>query len=471
MCMVEGERRAWGLLPQEGRHPRTRPAVLELSDPLAVARYVAEQQELRATADGFTAYGGLSRGDRVLIVTDSHYDPRVCEVIATVLREKGASVDELVVDGGADREFREIDEFDAMMRRQSWRQWPRRYEGIYWVEKLAADRGYNLVIMGRGGPGTMWPTPFRYENIPWFDLRQLCEPATTFPREVNELINQKLHRVFIEQARGGRVHLTDGEGTDISWTMHDEYYGSRYLWVRPEPIWGHVLAHPTPPLIAKEDAEGVIAGTLNHFSRPFPTITTTFEGGKLVSVDGGGAYGEGWREMVEETKDVKYPCFPREGLFWLFEAAIGTNPKIRPEPPERMRWISSGGVEKERHRSGALHMGIGTIWRDETEDWAAEHEILHGHLHVHQFFATLDVTTSTGKHVGVIDQGHLLLLDDAEVRATAKKYGDPDEILAEAWTPRVPGINAPGNYEADYGRDPAPWIYSGHRDGVDEGAS
>lgn len=464
MCMFPGERNAWGLKPQRGGHPRTRQAVLELSDPLSVARFVAAQQELRATADGFPGYGSTKSGDRVLVVTDSHYDPNVAEVIATALRERGASVDHIVVESGADREFFETDEFGAMMRRESWRQWPRRYEGIYWIEQLAAQRNYDLVVMGRGGPGTMWSTPFRYENIPWFDLRQLTEPATTFPREVNEAINVKLHRVFMEQARGGTVHLTDAEGSDISWTMHEEYYGSEYLWARQEPIWGHVLAHATPPILPKEDAEGVIAGTLSHFSRPFPTIKTTYEGGRLTSVEGGGAYGDGWREMLAETEDIKYPCFPRPGLFWFFEAAIGTNPKIRPEPAERMQWISSGGVEKERHRSGALHMGIGTIWRDETEEWAAEQGILNGHLHIHQFFSTLTVHTSTGQTVNVIDEGHLLLLDDPEIREIARKYGDPENVLAEAWTPQVPGINVPGDYDDDYGKDPASWIYSGRRD-------
>lgn len=455
---------AWGVPGVGGPVPGPRRGVLDLSDPVDVARFVADQEEFRATADGFQGFGATKPGDRVLLVTDTHYDPRVTQVLSLVLRERGAFVAELVLEAGADREFTEVDEFPAMMRHVSWKQWPRRYEGVHWVERLAADRGFDLVLMGRGGPGTMWPTPFRYENVPWFTLDQLTGPSTTFPREVNELVNRKLHAVFQESARGGRVHLTDKEGTDISWTMFDEYYGNEYLWARPEPIWGHVMAHATPPIIDREDADGVIAGTLNHFSRPFPVIRTYYEGGKLVNVEGGGAYGDGWREMVEETKDVKYPCFPSKGLFWLFEAAIGTNPKVLPEPPERMRWLSSGGGEKERHRAGALHMGIGTIWRDATEDWAAEQGILNGHLHIHQFFATLTVTTRTGGTINVIDDGHLVLLDDSEVRTVAGRYGNPDEVLAESWTPSIPGINAPGDYESDYARDPADWIYSGKRD-------
>ena len=48
-------------------------------------------------------------------------------------------------------------------------------------------------------------------------------------------------------------------------------------------------------------------------------------------------------------------------------------------------------------------------------------------------------------------------LDNAEVRALASRYGDPDRILSNAWMPEVPGINAPGRYE-DYAANP--WKYA-----------
>jgi hypothetical protein len=54
---------------------------------------------------------------------------------------------------------------------------------------------------------------------------------------------------------------------------------------------------------------------------------------------------------------------------------------------------------------------------------------------------------------------HLTTLEDPDVRDVAARYGDPDQLLAEAWIPSVPGINAPGTY-AEYGRDPARWVYA-----------
>jgi len=37
----------------------------------------------------------------------------------------------------------------------------------------------------------------------------------------------------------------------------------------------------------------------------------------------------------------------------------------------------------------------------------------------------------------IVEKGHLLALDDPEVRAIAAKYGDPDELLREDWIPEV----------------------------------
>ena len=61
--------------------------------------------------------------------------------------------------------------------------------------------------------------------------------------------------------------------------------------------------------------------------------------------------------MRAATRSI--PVFRARGLFYLWEVAIGTNPKImRPSGIERH---SSGGFEWERRRSGVIHMGFGTL--------------------------------------------------------------------------------------------------------------
>lgn len=445
--------------------PDSRSGVLNLGDELEIMRFLADAPELRSSSDGMQGYNQVGSGQRVLVATDTLYDPDVAQIVAHVLRERGARVDEVVVDVGPDREFTEVDEIEVVMRKTAWRNDPRRYEGIAWVEDLGHHREYDLVVMGRGGPVNTFPTDFRYELIPWFEKRQMLEPAVVYPRELHMAINRKVHELFQVDSRGGRVRLQDAEGTDLSWPMYDEYYGpDNSYWLTDDPVWSHIMSHPSPPFIKKEDGSGIIAGTINHFSCPFPHIQLEIEGGQVVDIAGGGGYGDAWRELLNETRNIQYPGFPRPGLFYLWESAIGTNPHIRPEPVDRMQYWSSGGVEKERMRSGFIHMGLGSPWRGIAEEWAGEVGEWHGHLHVHLSFANLTIETRKGEDIPVIVNGRLVALDDPEIRHLASHVGDPDYLLDELWKPAIPGISSSGDYWEDYARDPKSYVYAGKRD-------
>jgi hypothetical protein len=215
------------------------------------------------------------------------------------------------------------------------------------------------------------------------------------------------------------------------------------------------MAHPPTPIEPDDDSTGVIAGTLNHFSRPFPRIELDVENARLTGIRGGGAYGDAWRELEAETAATEYPSFPAPGLFWLWELAIGTNPKIA--RPANIGWLSSGGFEWERRRAGIIHCGLGTRWRSSEEVWAGERRLLYGHLHVHLMAATLVVETADAV-IPIIEAGRLSAYDDPDVRDLAATFGDPDRLLADDWVPEIPGITVPGSY-ADYARDPARFIY------------
>ncbi len=437
----------------------TRPATLDISGLAPYAHFVCNEEGIRRTAVGFIGYAAVSAGDRVLIAVDSHYDPRIPEAIARALRdEKGASVDIVCVDVGPDRPFDDLDEIRVIMRREDYRANPRRYEGFPWVEDLAVQSGYKMLIHGRGGGHAADPRVQRYEFIPWQIEEQFASPATVFPRELHALINRKAWEPIWTLGRGGRVDLTDPEGTNLAYTLWEDYFGRSGTPFKETPNWGHLMAHPLPPLVELQDATGVFAGTINHFGRPFPSILLTMERGRLEKIEGGGGYGDGWRALLEESRPTQYPCFPREGLFWLWEVAIGTNPKVR--RPHNIHLLSSGGAEWERRRSGVIHIGLGTSWRSPFEDWAGQRGLLYGHLHIHLLFPTLDVTARSGQTCRIIDRGRLTALDDPEVRAVAARFGDPDDLLKEDWIPEVPGISAPGSY-ASYARDPIPWVYPG----------
>ncbi len=440
--------------------PATRaPEALGASSLESVARFVAGEREIRRTAAGFIGYGATKAGDRVLLAADTHYDERVVDAMVRALRDRGARVDVVQVDVGPDREFDDLDELRAAIRRRPWREEPRRWEGVPWVESLAERNGYDLLVHGKGGG--IPKTDHRYEAFPWLGVPHFASAATLFPRELHTKINELAWRPIWEEGASGRLHLTDPEGTDVSWDLWPEYFERPSAMFGPVPRWNHLMSHPPTPLSERESAIGVVRGTVNHFGRPFPRIAVHVDHGRVEKVEGGGKYGEAWRELLDEAKAIQYPVFPRPGLFWLWEVAIGTNPKIvRPPHIER---LSSGGFEWERRRSGMVHVGFGTQWRGEEERWAGERGIVYGHLHVHLMAATLTLSTKTGREHRILDRGRLTSLDDPAARDIAARYGEPGEVLAEEWTPEIPGITAPGSYD-EYARDPARWIYGSRRD-------
>jgi len=427
--------------------------VLDLADLLEVARHVARSEEVRRTAAGFIGYGATKPGDRVLIGVDTQTDPAITGAVATALRELGARVDVVVAETDADREFDDQDEIRVAIRRQPWVENPRRWEGTPWIEELARTNGYDLLIHGKGG--AIPKVSHRYEGFPWVVQSHFDAASNIFPRALHRLINERTWSRITDHA-GSRLQLTDPEGTNLTLTIleaplrdttrHD--YGM-------SPKWGHLMAHPPTPIEPNDDSTGVIAGTINHFSRPFPRIEVDVENARMTGIRGGGAYGDAWGELEAESKDTQYPSFPAPGLFWLWELAIGTNPKI--SRPSNIECLSSGGFEWERRRAGYIHCGLGTRWRSSEEVWAGERRILYGHLHVHLLAPTLVVEAPDGD-VPVIEGGRLSCYDDPEVRDLAAQFGDPDALLHDDWVPDIPGITVPGDYEA-YARNPIPWVY------------
>jgi hypothetical protein len=426
--------------------------VIGLDDLLVVARQIARQEEVRRTAAGFIGYGATKPGDRVLIGVDSHTAPDITHAVAAALREMGASVDIVIAQVEADREFDDLDEIRVAMRRQPWTENPRRWEGLPWVEELARTRGYDLLIHGKGG--AIPRVSHRYEGFPWVVKDHFDAAPNLYPRDLHRLINERTWARITEN-QGARLLLTDPEGTHVTLTILEKPFRDGRHDYGLTPKWGHLMAHPPTPIEPYDDTTGVIAGTLSHFSRPFPRIEVQLENARMVAVRGGGAYGDAWRELEDESNDTQYPSFPGPGLFWLWEIAIGTNPKIA--RPSNIRYLSSGGFEWERRRAGVIHCGIGTRWRSSEEVWAGEHHLLYGHLHVHLMAATM-VVQAAGREIPVIENGRLSAYDDPEVRDLASRYGDPDELLRDDWIPEIPGITSPGSYE-DYARDPARWVY------------
>lgn len=408
---------------------------------------------------GFVGYAGLGEGDRVLLVATDDYDEGVVRAVRTALREAGAEVDLYRRHTPPDRPLRETDEVAVIVRREPFGEYdqpaahPRRYDygPEQWLLEHADRADYDAMIQGFAGP--MPATPFRLEAFPWQTADGFASRATTYPPALHRTIAAVAWRPIWSNP-GATVHLTDPEGTDLTYTLAEEYHERDHPVFSEEPVYGHLMGHSPPPILPVEDASGVVAGTTSHFNRPFPRIELTVEEGRVTAVEGGGDYGDQWRDLLEETRDVQYPGFPCPGLFHLWEVAIGTNPWVHRPRDALLR--SGGGMEPERNRSGVIHLGFGTAWGSPGERWAGERGHPYGHLHVHLLFPTFEVHADGAVHT-VVEDGRLTALDHPEVRETAAEFGDPEDLLTERWIPAIPGVNAPGEYEA-YAADPAPFV-------------
>jgi hypothetical protein len=205
--------------------------------------------------------------------------------------------------------------------------------------------------------------------------------------------------------------------------------------------------------------QGIIASTSNHTGF-YPHLRSYLEDGVVVRIEGSGTYAELLRLVLAQTRNIQYPVYPLPGFFYLSEAALGTNPKSfrGRDIFEAYKWMPNVG---ERNRSGVIHWGFGIhITEPGLLKWAEDRNLPHEHAwHQHTLFPTYSLKLrKSGEWVKIIDRGHLCSLDDPAVRALAATHGDPDQILSEEWVPAIPGINYPGDYMNDYGRDPSTWI-------------
>lgn len=409
-------------------------------------------------------------GSKVLLIALTDFNPQIIQEYADCLKECGAKVDEILIDSSQTLPPEEVASLEAasiepvgdrelIYTRMTNLMSPKT------VAEVVEREGYDLVVSGTAGP--LPPVPFRWTRTEYISQEEFASPQIEFPFELQSVIDEK---VYEQIGKCEKVSITDPEGTDISFT---NYHDGRPLAVAHEygkPInFGHG---------GKEDCTGVIAGTLNHLGA-FPHCRVHVKDSLVVKVEGGGRYGDLWREKLEKYNQVDYPEFPlrtsaslketvvdkrvrmdRPGFFWYWECAIGTIPGVFRLQNEGLMKCFANFLH-DRKRAGYLHHGFGGS--NSSAPYLMKAGLPWTHVHIHNMFATYKGELADGSTVAVIDRGHLTALDDPDVRTAAVKFGDPDKLLREVWIPAVPGINIKGDYLRDYAADPSGWIQSDAR--------
>lgn len=371
---------------------------------------------------------------------------------------------------------------------QQWRKLE--VEGLGAIIRAYLDKNPSIkgVYWGKPGGGfyqrSLAPLQKKFLGRCSFTTRwEILSQVSSFPADLWALIEQK---TLAPIAAIDRVHITDPEGTDIGWDVSAEM---ARRWAEGAYWRGHLLMYPDsatgqygikfsdypnryPDWIPRSPtarAEGVVAGA-NGSGGFWPHMAIHFKNGYITQVQGGGHYGEVIREFLRYPgiNTTVYPNYDTPGYWHLWEVALGTEPKYFRNPVDMYGGGTAGiyCLTYERYRSGVFHWGLGNELASDPgagtaakwDKFCADHKLPSGHdFHVQNYFTTYRARLrGSGTWINLVDKGHLTALDDPEVRALAKKYGNPDEVLAEAWIPDVPGINAPGSY-ADYARNPWPY--------------
>jgi len=409
---------------------------------------------------GLNAGWDLKPGERVLLRVDNWHDPMVIEACEKILQKYNTVYEVLHADKGPIPRWKGHDEVEYYLyRTKELAEWMETWE------QMEKERKYDKILWGYGGP-VLRADHIKIQRMPFITPEMTASPAHTMPYEIIDAID-KWTWDRIRNAR--RIRITDPEGTDITYTNHDEYYDSKREFYHPdlvERFWknnpefgktylpGHITGRPWM-YIPKEDAYGVIAGTTNHIG-PVPWTQLKVVDGKITEINEGGEFGEKLRKLKEQTDHLQYPGFPDKGLFRWWEASIGTNPHIhRPRRNFLNGWVN---CLYERVRSGVIHMGFGTIISSSTEVEAAKLGLPVGHWHIHLYFPTVTCEMIGGGTETLIRDGRLLALDDPDIQKIAAKYEYGELWLQESWIPAVPGINMIGDYWKHYAEDPEKWV-------------
>jgi hypothetical protein len=361
----------------------------------------------------------VQKGQRVLFINDTTADQLVVEALSIAMRERGAHVDVITLEG-----FRNLkDPVDMLDNMFSNNWYPQ------WAWSAANDADIVLFTAFLKAPHTPVPElprkPQTYNLEITADL--MLSEHERFPVEIRDTIDEV---AFEKLVNCTEVKWTDLEGTEITMRPTAEEWQrdiDRQLKRTGIPYHQGHLMLPAPC----QSMSGVFVTSSITFGGPIPRTEIFIEKGRVVKVEGGGKFGERLRESFEKYAHITGKSCPGPGVNWITTIGICTNPKAQRSPFfEELEGSARVYAWTFGHRrSGVFHSSIGEGMI------SPAYKVIR---HMDTYFNTL--VTDKG---AVVENGRLLAMEDPRVRQVASKYGDPDQLLTEIWIPAVAGVNSP----------------------------
>ena len=366
---------------------------------------------------------GLKPGERVLMITDSTINPIMEQGFQEAIRDAGGHVDIVNLEG-----YPLLDDPIDLVDGPNTSNW---YPEWLWEAAKKADVVLCLAFFkfphtpnlpwGRNEYSADWRLKGR--AIQWeLPPDMLLCPSLTYPLEIWDAIDETFYR---SMADAKRIEITEDNGTHLAWdlTPDDWLHIEGRNDEGPNSNLPYVPGHLFIPFPQSLKFEGQIVINSLTFGGPVPNTKLTVDGRRVTQVEGSSHFADTLRATFEKYKDKTWKGLPGPGANWISTFASCTNPKFRRSP----NWESTRGSARVHawclghRRSGFLHASVGAALENENSKLIRHFDMAFPNLYC------------DGRPV--IEDGHLLALDDPHVRAVAERFGDPDELLREDWVP------------------------------------
>jgi 2,5-dihydroxypyridine 5,6-dioxygenase len=339
--------------------------------------------ELMPGAYNLLEYAAVTAGEQVLILAEHGTDPVVIQAIGAAAAYRSAEVHVLSTQpfsaGGWDRESP---------------------SPLLSAAHAAADVVLSLTWWGEVHTARLFFEEVAKQRARFVSLHQTATASALstgarFPLALYLALEARAYALI---SAADEIRVTTALGTDVTFrdfttgtpvTGHSSAPVTSGMW-RPFPYGGaNFSPDRTDGVVVIE--ESTVTGV------PTGRTTLELENNRVTAIHGGAA--------------TQLHRYGPDG-YYLRHALIGLNPKVR----------AAGGTQFEREKhAGAFYLGIDGVTAQGAVDRSRP-----GHAHCDCQF---DQPTITLDGQPFVDNGHLLLLDDPEIRELAEKFGPADILL------------------------------------------